>query len=1067
MRGVFRKGLGMSRGIKRILAVVDLRHSVLSLKPITAALTVTVMLSMLGSEANGAASKRKLGDANGKKVAPTQEDYADFTSTDRADISESDKKKADELRLKTIASIGQLLKTNIRSEQKFELLLRLGELYAERHDYMRDLEMNDYTSRYETWQKSGRKGVDPKVNDKISRGELVKSANAFRKLVTEYPKHPRTDAALYALAKTLGRLDNENAELYFKQLLKSYPQSPLIPEAHLALGEYYFDKHNISKAMDSYKSAMKYKESKVYPYAVYKLGWAYYNSDAKSQDDQKKNADKALTAFKLVVALADKMKEKGTKLNLRQEAINDLVLVWAETERVDEAWDYFKKIDEQVAFYDLLEKLGNIYVENGEDLKAVKVYSRLLNESPDRKSNPEIHAKLVGIYERTGKVPNVVSTLKEMSQIYVFESTWLKTNAGDKDILTEAKDRTERNIHRLSAMYHARSVKTSNENLLRAASEIYKLYLRSFPTHENAYELRYYLADVYFVFKQWESASDEYLKVANERAKGKYLKDAALNAVVALNKADLATKYPPLPPAGQVSKAIPLPRVKSKLIIAIDNYVKLLPSEDAGNPMRFTAAQVNFDYGHYDGAIARFEGILNEIPKTKQGENSLKVIMAYFNEKKDWDQVIARSRKYLNSKAIVAAGHKPVIEANLKNAMFQKGLTLEKEKKFAESAAVFLSYQSEFPTDKNAAAALYNATLNFYKVADIEAAVDASKKIMSQYPDSPVVPDVMGDLAQTYEALAEFENAAVAYSSFAAKFPKEKRASSALYNAATLYRGLNLADKSIEAYRLFAKMYPSEKLVPETLLAVAQIQEKKKDYKSAATSYQSFMTSTGATPDDKILAHAKVSELNVLYLDRKTGLSELDRVRKFLATKGSAPAPEARRIVAGLMFKMTDAEFEQFMKKTFTNGSTLQKDAEQKQRMLVATAKKFESIIELGSGEFTVASLYRLGEMHENFSSILFAAPSPTGATQAEVDQFKSQVEKLAFPLKEESVKFFEAAYSRSKEVETFTDWTVTAYKKMVELEPAKHPSVEEQALKSGYIVHDLKIDQTVANLVE
>lgn len=1048
----------MSRGFKKFWA-----------QPKATSLATIALLALLGGEALAAGSKRKVGDINAKAktLAPTQEDYADFTSTDRTDVSAADKKKADELRLKTIASIGQLLKTNMAATQKFELLLRLGDLYAERHDYMRDIEMDDYTARYEKWVKDGKKGPDPKVNDKVSRGELVKSANAFRKLVTEYPKNPRTDAALYALAKTLGRLDNDNAELYFKQLLKSYPQSPLIPEAHLALGEYYFDKHQVPKAMESYKAAMKYKESKVYPYAVYKLGWAYYNSDAKSQDDQRKNADKALTAFKLVVALSDKMKEKGTKLNLRQEAINDLVLVWAETERVDEAWDYFKKIGEQTAFYDLLEKLGNIYVENGEDQKAVKVYGRLLKESPDRKSNPEIHAKLVDIYERTGKVPMVVATLKDMSQIYVFESSWLKTNAADKETIGDAKERTERNIHRLGAIYHARGVKTNNDNLLRAAVEIYKLYLRSFPDHDNAYELRYYLADIYFLFKQWENASDEYLKVANDRPKGKYLKDAAFNAVVALNKADLETKYPPLPPAGQVSKAIPLPRVKKKLLIAIDTYVKLLPNEDAGNPMRFTAAQANFDYGYYDEAVKRFEKILTEIPKTKQGENSLKVIMAYFNEKKDWDQVITRSRKYLDTKSIVAAGHKPVIEANLKNAMFQKGLSLEKDKKYAESASVFLSYQSEFPTDKNAAAALYNATLNFYKVADIEAAVDASKKIMTQYPDSPVVPDVMSDLAQTYEALAEFENAAQAYYSFANRFPQEKRASVALYNAATLYRGLNLADKSIDAYRKFAKAYSKEKLVPDALLAIAQIQEKKKDYKSAIVSYASFMQAADAAPDDKLLAHAKVAELNVLHLDKKSGLGELDKVRKYLATKGSSPATEARRIVAGLMFKMTDPDFEQFKAKTFTNGSTLQKDAELKQKMLVATAKRFEGIIEVGSGEFTVASLYRLGEMHENFSAVLFAAPAPTGATQAEIDQFKSQVEKLAFPLKEESVKFFEAAYSRSKEVETFTDWTVTAYKKMVELEPAKYPEVDEQALKAGYLVHDLKIDQTVANLVE
>src|SRR5690606_17326960 len=145
----------------------------------------------------------------------------------------------------------------------------------ERHDYLRDVEIREYEAAWDAWAKNGKKGKEPKLNTAGSKAELLKSASTYRKLVTAYPNDSRTDAALYELGKTLGRLGNDNAVLYFNQLIKSFPQSPYIASAHLALGEFYFDQHNVPKAMAAYKEAMKYKSDRVYPYAVYKLGWAY------------------------------------------------------------------------------------------------------------------------------------------------------------------------------------------------------------------------------------------------------------------------------------------------------------------------------------------------------------------------------------------------------------------------------------------------------------------------------------------------------------------------------------------------------------------------------------------------------------------------------------------------------------------------------------------------------------------------------------------------------------------------------------------------------------------------
>ena len=192
--------------------------------------------------------------ANAKeKKPPNIEDHAQYFSSFDKSKGLVGAKKADDLRLKTIASIQKLVGKKLKSPRNFELYLRLGELLAERADYLRAVEINDWDQRHNSWIRSGKKGKEPKLTHSRSKKELLKSAGAFRKLIRLYPKHPRVDAALFSLGKTLSRLENRNAEIYFKRLIKNHKSSVLLSDAYLALGEYYFDKNkNVQHRLKEY-----------------------------------------------------------------------------------------------------------------------------------------------------------------------------------------------------------------------------------------------------------------------------------------------------------------------------------------------------------------------------------------------------------------------------------------------------------------------------------------------------------------------------------------------------------------------------------------------------------------------------------------------------------------------------------------------------------------------------------------------------------------------------------------------------------------------------------------------
>lgn len=1016
--------------------------------------------------APGAASARTKSQVSSKsenkEKAPDLEDHANYFSEKRRGISPENLAKADALRRKSITTISSLLESRKKGPGRFELQLRLGELYVERHDYLRDLEVNQFEKSWESWDKSSRKGPEPRLDVSKSEAEMVRAANAFRHLVLEFPKHPRTDAALYVLGKTLARLGKDSAIDYYKQLIKSFPKSPLVADTYLSMGEWYFEKHQINEALESYKKVLDFKEHRAYPYAIYKLGWSYYNATPKNEEEGRENYKKAVAAFKLVVKIWDKDKSDGRNFNLREEAINDLIMVWAEAGDVDTAWNYFRTIGEQDAFYKMLDRLGNIYMDQGKNDKAIAVFQRLIKELPSRDGNLTTHTKILELYDLTNNIPAVVAELHKMHQVYLGSGVWAQYHQNDKKKLDEARRVVELNTHRYGAIFHQRGQKSKSEQYLRHAADVYALYLTTFGASENAYEIRFYLAEILFDFKKFETASDNYMIVAKAKQDGKYRKQAAFNAVGALNQLVHSVKWPAPPPLGKVQNPLEIPSPKQKLISAIDQYVEMLPKEKDGEPMRFTAAQIYFEYGHYPEAMVRFERITVDIPATKQARSSVKVILGFYSEKEDWPKVIAAAQGFAKREKLLDAELKKYIVDLLRTAMFKSALAYEKAEKYERAAQAFVEYQKEFPQDASADRALYNAMLNYFKVSRVTDAVTVGNLLLSSYSKSSLVPDTLASLATTYEALAKFNEAAQAYRKLAMNYLKDPRSPNALYNAAILYKGLKDINQAVQSLEAFIRIYPNNPLAAEVTLELASILEREGRTKEAIQAYTNYEQKFTVDRELALFAQVKAAVLKSQLPGSDGNPKGIEKVRRALMRKDAPAAYEARATLAGAIFKLAEPTFSKFMSLKIDDGSKLEKQITTKQSYLVRLARQYEAIIDLGGAEFTVASLYRLGEAHEQFAEALLKAPAPQGATPADVDRLKTELEKVAFPLREEANKFFDTAFLRSREVETFTTWTKKAYQKMVEITPDKYSPVDEMSTDPTYLGHGIDLKDKV-----
>ena len=74
------------------------------------------------------------------------------------------------------------------------------------------------------------------------------------------------------------------------------------------------------------------------------------------------------------------------------------------------------------------------------------------------------------------------------------------------------------------------------EKLLLLAEENYKRYLDYFPKGHKSYDMRYWYAEVLYKLKKYDLATDQYEQTVSADAKGKHLKDAAINTIFSIEK---------------------------------------------------------------------------------------------------------------------------------------------------------------------------------------------------------------------------------------------------------------------------------------------------------------------------------------------------------------------------------------------------------------------------------------------------------------------------------------------------------------------------------------------------
>jgi tetratricopeptide (TPR) repeat protein len=771
--------------------------------------------------------------------------------------------KKSEMRKELIKTTERLLERTTDTTIKADLLFRLAENWWEETHYQYLLEMADFQKQSDVWEKLPENRRPAKPVQPVENYQ--RSITYYESILQQYPTYGRIDEVLFRLGKAalmqgkaLGDkvLSNKGVQ-YLNQLVQKHQNSKYIAQTHLALAEHFFEANNLTLATQNFKTAAMYN------YALYKLGWVYYNL---------REFRRTIDTFKAVVAEIGANNERG-KIEFKDQALKDLVQAFAELDHGwPEAKEYFKGVEGEQKMWGRLEKMAEIYVATDKDDNAIELFTHFIENHPTDVRAVDWHESIVDVRKKIGNFPD---TEKAMRAFLAFSddrtSAWVAAakRAGDKgnEALEKSARMGEQYLLYISNAYHQSAQKTQDEQkdlekakpLYAKAAADYKEFVRRYPKSKKAYIVSFYLAEIlYDQLQDYKGSLEGYKYCIAMDPSGEYVEDAALGVLYSTEKlmAKTHTKWdaaksawvddPTAPALMDVAeensvqkykkvkgaelteeqiKAAQVPKKRQELhplerdyVDAADKYVEImfrLKDEcDKGKKVScgkgkkvpeimYVAATTYYDRGQYDKAVERLEKVYNYQPENKVAEVAVKTMIDVFARHKDWAKIEDWARKMLPRKNRVVLETKD-LRKYIAVSVAEQAIELAEKKDWDGAHKKYDTILAEFRKEEPelAATALYNKALLYELQKEDVKAITTYERVVKEFPKAKVGPEAMFQIGVIYESMTQFKDAADAFLNMA-KLRDNADAAQALINAGAILNALQNYKDAAAAYDKF------------------------------------------------------------------------------------------------------------------------------------------------------------------------------------------------------------------------------------------------------------------------
>lgn len=302
---------------------------------------------------------------------------------------------------KAIEALIRIIDKRKGSSEEAGLWERLSELYLKQAKSARFFSLTKTSEKTLSF-------LPPIIGQKSLQKPLNEAVKAFETIKRRFPKYENMDRVLFHSSLTyaqMGRFALATNET--KDLLARFPKSEWIPDAHLLIGEVFYDQQNFSKALEHFTLAAQSRKEKVGHYAQYKKAWAEYNLN-------RHNA--AISSLQGLVKELDPQKAPNG-FALRGESLRDMALFLTESQSPSEAYTFFNSFTSEQETADALIRMANIYKSHSKHKDMETLGDLYLKKSTFDAGKIQFHLLYADLFRELKKGDKQIDAIKKATEL--------------------------------------------------------------------------------------------------------------------------------------------------------------------------------------------------------------------------------------------------------------------------------------------------------------------------------------------------------------------------------------------------------------------------------------------------------------------------------------------------------------------------------------------------------------------------------------------------------------------------------------------------------------------------
>lgn len=840
--------------------------------------------------------------------------------------------------------------------------------------------------------------IPPTMKSASSVGKVKQAVDIYEEIERRYPNYSELDSVLFNnafLRQTLNQA--AQAEKIFRSLLKRFPESILVPDTHLALAEQYYGQRKYDMALADYEAIKKYPLARVYPYAIYKTGWTKY---------QLKDVEGAMKELEMVIDVTEKLaQQENSRINLKEEALNDLVLFYPEAREAKKAYAYFKKFaGDKTGQYII--SLARLYERHSKFVDLENVLNDLISNMPNSVDTSVAYRMIIENdltarnYEKATDHLARFEThcLKYFKQEYNkpvvavdpsgIDSKGAKKNKefsedGDDDVKSCPVVLAKQSL-KLSIRWHKewqnKSKRAKDGNLdktdlkridsIADATELaYSIYLRNSEANEKKETVRFNYAELLFQRKKHRLASDEYYKVATTIKDQKIIHEASYFAIVSLENA-VGDKWSD--------------EDEKKYSHLADLYTNKNPTGKFVTEVKYKKAFIAYEKGRYNEALPTFKQIGWGKGDDKLVVKSQDLFLDILNIQKSHKELI-QSTDHLMALKPSQERRDALLKIN-REAQFALGNALEAKGDLDEAVAIYNKFAHENQDSKLADKAMWNLTQILIKKNEMKAAADKSFELYKLFPKSEFAKKSLQKSAELYEFMADTARTAEAVRELAKVDSKDSVKWTKM--SADFYILSNDFKKGVDIYKELLKS-PDEKMRKDIVGALTRLDASNiystKEVKELVNKYGG-----GKYSDDTIMSAKKA------YADKNSALAF--KLASGIVGDKNAPddiQAQARFIQAEIL---RDELVQQSVK---TKVDRLEMVLTLKTEKLDKAQRAYQATIKYGDPATTLRAFYSLAKMYQHYVDALKGIQITDEISEKDKKLVLDEIANVVIPIEE------------------------------------------------------------------